>query len=152
MRPTDSRPSSNRNPAPLGCRNPTMTRIRSAVVCSIVLCAIATLPPVFAAPPEPSRPKLVLAIVVDQFRYDYLLRFRADYHAGFAKLLEQGAVMTDAYMIHSATVTAVGHSTFLSGAPPSASGIIANEWFDRETGKSVTSVSDPTTKIVGGVP
>ena len=129
-----------------------MTRIRSAVVSSIVFCTTAALPPVFAAPPEPSRPKLVLAIVVDQFRYDYLLRFRADYHAGLAKLLEQGAVMTDAYMIHSATVTAVGHSTFLSGAPPSASGIIANEWFDRESAKSVTSVFDPATKIVGGIP
>src|SRR5215471_12508575 len=101
---------------------------------------------------EPKRPKLVVAIVVDQFRYDYLLRFRADYHQGLAKLLEHGAVMTDAYMIHAATVTAVGHSTFLSGAPPSASGIIGNEWFDRESGKTVTSVFDPSTKLVGGIP
>src|SRR5215469_15642075 len=81
-----------------------------------------------AASPELKNPKLVLAIVVDQFRYDYLLRFRADYHAGFAKLLEQGAVMTDAYMIHSATVTAEGNWPFLSGEPPSPSGITATEW------------------------
>src|SRR6516164_8470226 len=124
-----------------------MTRVQTGI-----FCAVAAMTTALAAPPEATRPKLVLAIVVDQFRYDYLLRFRADYHSGFEKLLEQGAVMTDAYMIHAATVTAVGHSTFLSGAPPSTSGIIANEWFDRESGKSVTSVFDPETKLVGGIP
>jgi len=94
----------------------------------------------------------VVAIVIDQFRYDYLLRFRSDYDSGLARVLEKGAVFTDAHYLHAATVTAVGHSTFLTGAPPSVSGIIANEWYERETGKSVTSVSDPATKLVGGVP
>ena len=98
------------------------------------------------------KPKLLLAIVIDQFRYDYLLRFRADYHAGLARLLDHGAVFTDAHYIHAATVTAVGHSTFLSGATPSISGIIANEWYDRASGKQVTSVSDPETKLLGGAP
>ena len=106
------------------------------------LAAAAILP---AAPP-----KLVLAIVIDQFRYDYLLRFRSDYHSGFARLLEKGAVFTDAHYMHAATVTAVGHGTFLTGATPSISGIIANEWYDRESGQTVTSVSDPATKLVGG--
>jgi hypothetical protein len=106
------------------------------------LAAAAVLP---AAPP-----KLVLAIVIDQFRYDYLLRFRSDYHSGFARLLEKGAVFTDAHYLHAATVTAVGHGTFLTGATPSISGIIANEWYDRESGQTVTSVSDPATKLVGG--
>jgi hypothetical protein len=106
------------------------------------LAAAAILP---AAPP-----KLVLAIVIDQFRYDYLLRFRSDYHSGFARLLEKGAVFTDAHYLHAATVTAVGHGTFLTGATPSISGIIANEWYDRESGQTVTSVSDPATKLVGG--
>jgi predicted AlkP superfamily pyrophosphatase or phosphodiesterase len=103
-----------------------------------------------AAPaPAPKRPKLILAVVVDQFRYDYMLRFRADYTAGFRRILEQGAVFDDAHHIHFPTVTAVGHSTFLSGATPSLSGIIGNEWFERETGKVVTSVSDPSTKLLG---
>ena len=118
----------------------------------ILLVFIAAVAALFAAPAQTSkRPKLVLAIVIDQFRYDYLLRFRNDYHAGLARLMEQGAVFTNAYYLHAATVTAVGHSTFLSGAPPSISGIIANEWYDRESGKSVTSVFDPATKLVGGV-
>src|ERR1700676_2534827 len=114
-------------------------------------CLLATVAIALAAPPDPpKKPKLVLAIAVDQFRYDYLLRFRKDYTSGFVRLLEQGAVFTNAHYIHATTVTAVGHSTFLSGATPSISGIIANEWYDRESGQSVTSVSDPATKLVGG--
>src|SRR5579862_5524935 len=105
----------------------------------------------FAAPPDaPKKPKLVVAIVIDQFRYDYLLRFRSEYNSGLDRMLKQGAVFTDAHYIHSATVTAVGHSTFLSGATPSVSGIISNEWFDRESNQTVTSVSDRKTKLVGG--
>ena len=107
----------------------------------------------WAAPPDtPRKPRLVLAIVIDQFRYDYLLRFRNEYHAGLARLLDKGAVFTDAHYLHATTVTAVGHSTFLTGAPPSISGIIGNEWYDRQAGRTVTSVSDPETKLVGGIP
>ena len=98
----------------------------------------------------PKKPKLVLAIVIDQFRYDYLTRFRAQYHAGFDRLLNHGAVFTNANYIHFPTVTAVGHSTFLTGATPSVSGIVGNDWLDRETGKHVTSVSDSQTQLLGG--
>ena len=124
-----------------------MTRTRRIIVC--LFAAIATL---FAANEPPKRPRLVLAIVIDQFRYDYLLRFRNDYTSGFKRLLEQGAVFHDAHLIHATTVTAVGHSTFLSGAPPSVSGIIANEWYDRPSHQIVTSVFDPKSKMVGGTP
>jgi hypothetical protein len=98
----------------------------------------------------PQKPKLVVAIVIDQFRYDYLTRFRSEFHTGFDRLLTQGAVFTNARYIHFPTVTAVGHSTFLSGATPSISGIVGNDWFDREEGKHVTSVSDSQTKLLGG--
>jgi arylsulfatase A-like enzyme len=96
------------------------------------------------------KPKLVVAIAVDQFRYDYLLRFRAEYRQGLDRLLTRGAVFSNAYYQHFPTVTAIGHSTFMSGATPSISGIVGNDWFDRETGKSVTSVSDDAVKILGG--
>jgi predicted AlkP superfamily pyrophosphatase or phosphodiesterase len=115
-----------------------------------MLGALVCIACLFGAPAGAAQPKLVLAIVIDQFRYDYLLRFRADYHFGFARLLEKGAVFTDAHYLHAATVTAVGHSTFLTGATPSGSGIVGNEWYDRESGKSVTSVSDPATLLIGG--
>jgi len=103
-----------------------------------------------AAPIAPHKPKLILAVVVDQFRYDYLQRFKADYTSGLKRVLEQGAVFDDAHHEHFPTITAIGHSTFLSGATPSISGIVGNEWYERETGKTVTSVSDPATKLLGG--
>ncbi|HUQ91411.1 MAG TPA: alkaline phosphatase family protein [Bryobacteraceae bacterium] len=111
------------------------------------------LTPLFAAA-QPAvkrpRPKLILAIAVDQFRYDYLVKFRDQYNGGLSRLLASGAVFTNASYEHYPTVTAIGHSTFLSGAPPSISGIIANDWYDRETGKQVTSVSDDNVSMLGG--
>jgi len=95
------------------------------------------------------QPKLVVTIVVDQFRYDYLTRFRAGYVGGIAQLLTKGAVFANAHYNHFPTVTAVGHSTVLSGATPSVSGIIANEWFDRASGTRVTSVSDKSVQLLG---
>jgi hypothetical protein len=97
-----------------------------------------------------TKPKLVVTIVIDQFRYDYLTRYRNEYNAGFEILLTKGAVFTNAQYEHFPTVTAVGHSTILSGATPAVSGIIGNEWFDREEGRKVTSVSDRQTSLLGG--
>jgi predicted AlkP superfamily pyrophosphatase or phosphodiesterase len=102
---------------------------------------------------ETRKPKLIVAVVVDQFRYDYLLRFRPAYHGGLEQLLTKGAVFTNAQYIHFPTVTAVGHSTVLSGATPAMSGIVANEWWQRDAKKAdkqVTSVSDPEETLLGG--
>lgn len=96
------------------------------------------------------KPKLVVALAIDQFRYDYLTRFRSEYSGGLERLLTKGAVFTNARYEHFPTVTAIGHSTFLSGAPPSISGIVGNDWFERETGKDVKSITDDTVKILGG--
>jgi hypothetical protein len=93
---------------------------------------------------------LVLLVTVDQFRYDYLTRFRAELSGGLSRLLTSGAVFSNAYLDHYPTVTAVGHSTSLSGATPAISGIIGNDWYDRGLGRNVTSVSDPGTTLVGG--
>jgi len=97
-----------------------------------------------------TRTKLVVAIIVDQFRYDYLTRFDGDYHDGLRKLHDSGAYFTDGHEAHFPTVTAVGHAAFLTGSTPAIDGIVGNDWFDRETGKTVTSVSDEATKLVGG--
>jgi predicted AlkP superfamily pyrophosphatase or phosphodiesterase len=102
--------------------------------------------------PAESAPKtkLVVAIIVDQFRFDYMTRFDSEYQDGLRKLHDSGAFFTDAHEAHFPTVTAVGHAAFLSGSTPAIDGIVGNEWFDRETGKMVTSVSDDATKLVGG--
>ena len=122
----------------------------AACSCGLFPALAQTRPASQAKQVSPAPPKLVLAIVVDQFRYDYLTRFRADFTGGLKRLLEQGAIFTNANYDAAPTVTAIGHSTFLTGAMPAVSGIVGNSWWDRVAAKSVTSVSDDGTRLVGG--
>ena len=115
----------------------------------LISCLLLVASAAIAAETVP-KPKLVVVIVADQFRYDYLTRFRDEYRSGLERLLKSGAVFTNAYHEHFPTVTAIGHSVILTGAFPCVSGIIGNDWYDRETGKQVTSVSDPRANPVGG--
>jgi predicted AlkP superfamily pyrophosphatase or phosphodiesterase len=96
------------------------------------------------------RPKLVLAIVVDQMRYDYLSRFGAEFDSGLKRLIEEGAVFTNANYEAAPTVTAIGHATILTGATPSISGIAGNVWYERSEGRNVQSVTDTDALPLGG--
>lgn len=99
------------------------------------------------------RPRLVLLIVVDQFRYDYLERFGDLFAAnGLRRLMREGASWTHSNYDHMPTYTAPGHGTMMTGAWPAETGIVGNEWPDRATGKKVSSVSDTTEKLLGGKP
>src|SRR3954452_15079416 len=112
----------------------------------LLLCLLASAS--LAAPP--ARPKLVVAILVDQLRYDYLERFHDQFvENGFRMLTDRGVFMTFAHYDYIPTITGPGHASFLSGAPPAAHGIIANEWFDKLTGKLVYCVGDLTANSVG---
>jgi predicted AlkP superfamily pyrophosphatase or phosphodiesterase len=100
-----------------------------------------------------SRPRLVLLIVVDQFRYDYLTRFGDLFGSrGIGRLMRDGASWTETNFDHVPTFTAPGHAVFMTGAYPSQTGIIANEWYERETGKKVKSVTDDSTIKLAGKP
>jgi predicted AlkP superfamily pyrophosphatase or phosphodiesterase len=99
-----------------------------------------------------AKPRLVITIVVDQFRYDYLLRFNDDYKYGLRQLMTGGAVFTNARYGHYPTFTSVGHAALLTGAYPSVNGIVGNQWYDRYSGKVVQSAADPSFQIVGGTP
>lgn len=101
------------------------------------------------APAAEPTVRLVLLVAVDQFRADYLTRFGRP-RAGFRTLMTRGAMFTNAYLEHGHTVTAVGHSTMLTGATPSVSGIIDNAWYERSTKSNVESVTDLEATIVGG--
>ncbi len=81
---------------------------------------------VSAPQPRPT-PTLVVHITVDQFRADYLNRWRPQLKGGLAWLLAHGAVFTDAYQDHAMTETAPGHATVLSGRNPHSTGIVRND-------------------------
>ncbi|MBD0325004.1 MAG: alkaline phosphatase family protein [Pyrinomonadaceae bacterium] len=91
-----------------------------------------------------TRARLVLLIVVDQFRYDFLDRFGDLFIAGGLKrMLREGASWTEANYDHMPTYTAPGHATLMTGTWPSENGIVANDWYDRDAQKIVSNVSDP---------
>jgi predicted AlkP superfamily pyrophosphatase or phosphodiesterase len=101
---------------------------------------------------QASRPRLVLLIVVDQFRYDYLKRFGDLFGSrGIGRLMRDGASWTEANFDHVPTFTAPGHAVFMTGAWPSQTGIIANEWYERDTGRKVKSVTDDSTRMLAGL-
>lgn len=104
------------------------------------------------SPTSAAKPvRLVVGIVIDQFRYNYLTRFEDQFgEGGFKRLLNGGAVFTNANYIHVPTYTACGHATFMTGSTPGMDGIVGNEWYDRDLGKRVTSVIDSNVKLLGG--
>lgn len=95
------------------------------------------------------RPKLVVLLVIDQFRADYIEKFRQQWNGGLKRLVEQGAWFREAAYPYSATLTCVGHATISTGAFPATHGIVGNTWWDREQGKVVTCTSDLTVKNIG---
>jgi hypothetical protein len=97
-----------------------------------------------------ARPKLVVVIVIDQFRGDYLERYRDQFgDGGFRVFLDRGAYFTDCNYDYANTRTAPGHATLFTGSYTSGHGIVANEWWDPQKKKRVTSVEDDTTTLVG---
>jgi predicted AlkP superfamily pyrophosphatase or phosphodiesterase len=95
-------------------------------------------------------PKLIVIIVIDQFRGDYLERYHDQFgEGGFRLFLEHGANFTDCNYNYANTRTAPGHATLLSGAYSDGHGILANEWWDPQKKRVVTSVQDDETKLVG---
>lgn len=113
-----------------------------------VFCALITI--AFAVRSEAAKPKLVVAILVDQLRYDYLERFSDQFGPqGFRTLIDGGAFMTFAHYNYFPTLTGPGHASFLSGTTPASHGIISNDWLDRRTLKLMNCVSDESVEPVG---
>src|SRR5688572_23705269 len=79
---------------------------------------------------KPRRPRLILVLSIDQMRFDYLTRFKDLYKGGLRRLLDKGAIFSNAKYRHANTVTGPGHAVILSGRHPSHSGIVANSWYD----------------------
>lgn len=97
-----------------------------------------------------STPKLVVGIVVDQMRYDYITRFWDRYQdGGFKRLVGEGFNMKNAHFNYMPTYTGPGHASVWTGGAPGIHGIIGNNWFDKFSGSSVYCAGDPNVKPVG---
>src|SRR5690349_13318962 len=95
-------------------------------------------------------PKLVVVIVIDQFRGDYLERYHDQFgDAGFRMLMDRGAYFPNCNYNYANTRTAPGHATIYTGTYSNGHGIIGNEWLDPKKKRMVTSVEDEDTKLVG---
>jgi predicted AlkP superfamily pyrophosphatase or phosphodiesterase len=96
------------------------------------------------------RPKLVVGIVVDQMRWDYLYRFNDRYSPdGFKRMLSQGFSCENTFIPYVPTITACGHSSIYSGSVPALTGISGNFWWDKEQMRSVYCTEDGSVNTVG---
>jgi arylsulfatase A-like enzyme len=120
-------------------------RCRAALLVALGLSgALAAQPE--SPPPEP--PRLLVVLVVDQMRADYVPAFQGDWTAGLRRLLDQGAWFTRAAYPYTNTFTCPGHATIATGAFPSRHGIVGNVWFDRAAGRQVTCTEDAGEAVV----
>jgi predicted AlkP superfamily pyrophosphatase or phosphodiesterase len=99
---------------------------------------------------EFERPKLVVGIVVDQMRYDYISRFWNGYsEGGFKRLVKEGFNFKNNHYNYAPTSTGPGHASVYTGTTPASHGIIGNDWYDKEIGASVYCAADNTYASVG---
>ncbi len=99
---------------------------------------------------KPSSPQLVIGIVVDQMRYDYLIKFQKNFtKGGFNKLMKEGIFLKNTHYNYIPTYTAPGHASIYTGTTPRYHGIVANEWYDKTLGKEIYCVQDYSTSPIG---
>ncbi len=104
-------------------------------------------------PAEVARPKLVVGLVVDQMRWDYLYRYYNRYtNGGFKRLINEGFSAENTYIPYTPTYTACGHTCIYTGSVPAIHGIIGNDWYDPETKKNMYCTEDSTVVTVGSTP
>ncbi|MEI6865965.1 alkaline phosphatase PafA [Flavicella sp.] len=97
-----------------------------------------------------NKPKLVIGLVIDQMRYDYLYRFSEKYgDKGFKRLLKEGFHLENTHYNYIPTKTAVGHSSIYTGTTPQNHGIIGNNWYDKSLKQSIYCVDDSNYNSVG---
>lgn len=116
-----------------------------------VLIVLSFLPlTLIAQKSNPNQPKLVVGIVIDQMRYDYLYAYWDKYSEnGFKKLMKKGYNYKNTNYNYVPTFTAPGHASIYTGTTPIVHGIISNDWFDKKLGKEIYCTDDSTVTVVG---
>jgi predicted AlkP superfamily pyrophosphatase or phosphodiesterase len=96
------------------------------------------------------KPKLVVGIMVDQMRQEYLYRFATKFgNGGFKRLMNDGFMLKNAHYNYAFTFTGPGHASVYTGTTPAIHGIIGNDWYDKQSKRDVNCVGDPNHKSVG---
>ena len=128
-------------------------RVLLATICLMLFCFIvpAQTKTSTSTPVTVNRPKLVVGIVIDQMRWDYLYRFNDRYAAdgGFKRLLNQGFSCENTMIPYVPTITACGHTCIYTGSVPAIHGIVGNGWFDPQKMRSVYCTEDSLVSTVG---
>jgi predicted AlkP superfamily pyrophosphatase or phosphodiesterase len=102
------------------------------------------------SPTAAKRPKLVIGIVVDQMRYDFLYKYQSKYSkGGFMRLMREGFNARNLHYNYAPTVTGAGHTAIFTGSVPSVNGIVGNDWYDRKLGRTVYVAEDNSVNTVG---
>lgn len=117
------------------------------VTLGLLALVVSALPAAQAATPavdSPARPALVVILVVDQFRGDYVDKYGHQWRHGLRRLFDEGAYYTEAAYRYASTTTCAGHATIGTGATPQTHGMISNAWFDRALGRDVACTEDPS--------
>lgn len=117
----------------------------------IAALALLATTPVFAQKNTTSeQPKLVVGLVIDQMRWDYLHRYYSKFgDGGFKRLLNEGFSLNNVHINYVPTVTAIGHTSIYTGSVPAIHGIAGNDWVDKQTGKNMYCTTDETVLPVG---
>jgi len=98
-----------------------------------------------------SKPKLIVGIVIDQMRWDYINQFKSHFTSqqGFLRFINEGASCNNNLIPYVPTVTACGHAAVYTGSTPALHGITGNQWYDNYQQRNVYCVEDPTVVSVG---
>jgi predicted AlkP superfamily pyrophosphatase or phosphodiesterase len=103
-----------------------------------------------AYPGKINRPKLVVGMVIDQMRWDYLYRYYSRYSAGgFKRLINEGFSAENTFIPYTPTYTACGHASIYTGSVPAINGIVGNDWYDRSINRNMYCAEDSTVSTVG---
>ncbi len=97
-----------------------------------------------------SKPKIIVGIVIDQMRWDYLYRYNNRYsNEGFNRLIKKGYSFENTFIPYTPTYTAPGHTSIYTGAVPATNGIVGNNWYDKTVRKNIYCTEDSTVQGVG---
>lgn len=119
-------------------------------VYALLLISSALIAQTKTVPAKLSKPKLIVGIVVDQMRQDYIFRYWDKFgNGGFKRLIQEGYFYKNAHFNYVPTYTGPGHASIYTGATPSVHGIIANDWYNKEIGLTIYCTDDASVKTVG---